>query len=347
MGGARQGRSVRSETGSLNVLCCPDSFKGVLSAADAAAALARGFRAAGVEARELPLADGGEGTAAALAALGGEWRSATVSDPLGRPVEARFLLREDGVAVVEAAEAVGLWRLAPDELDPIGASSRGLGELVLAAVDAGAHGVTVALGGSATVDGGSGMREVLDRLPVPVIAACDVRNPLLGPRGAARAFGPQKGATPEQVEELERRLAAMPELAAVADIPGAGSAGGLGAAFAALGAELVPGIELVLRELNFDGVLAQGVRLVVTGEGAVDASSAEGKVPAGVARACARRQVACVVVGGDVAPGAAQTLYELGATAVLPLSGRPDRTWDDLASFGEALGRLLGRFART
>jgi glycerate kinase len=327
------------------VVCCPDSFKGVLSAADAAAALAGGFRAAGIEAVELPLADGGEGTADALSFRGGEWRTATVTDPLGRPVEARFLLRGDGVAVVEAAEAVGLWRLAPDELDPIRASSRGLGELLLAAVAAGARRIIVALGGTATVDGGLGMREVLDRLPVPVTAACDVRNPLLGRRGAARAFGPQKGATPVQVEELERRLAAIPELAPVAALAGAGSAGGLGAAFAALGAELVAGIDLVLREVDFDGILASGVRLVVTGEGGVDASSAEGKVPAGVATACAGRGIACVVAGGTVAPGAEPALYELGATAVLRLGGRPERTRDDLAACGEALGRLLTRLA--
>jgi glycerate kinase len=327
------------------VVCCPDSFKGVLSAADAAAVLAAGFRSAGIDALELPLADGGEGTAEALSFRDGEWRSATVSDPLGRPVEARFLMRGDGAAVVEAAEAVGLWRLARDELDPIGASSRGLGELLLAAVDAGARRVTVALGGTATVDGGAGMREVLDRLPVPVTAACDVRNPLLGPRGAARAFGPQKGATPDQVEELERRLASMPELASVAELPGAGSAGGLGAAFAALGAELVPGVDLILRELDFDAVLAGGVALAVTGEGRVDPSSAEGKVAAGVARACARRYVPCVVVGGTVAAGAERALYELGATAVLALSGDPERCRADLAAYGEALGRLLGRLA--
>jgi glycerate kinase len=328
----------------LTVLCCPDSFKGVLSAADAAAALARGFHAAGVGALELPLADGGEGTAEALSARGGEWRTASVSDPLGRPIQARFLLRaDDGVAVVEAAEAVGLWRLARHELDPMRASSRGLGELVLAAVGAGARHVIVALGGTATVDGGNGMREVLGRLPVLVTAACDVRNPLLGPRGAARAFGPQKGATPGEVEELERRLASMRELAAVADLAGAGSAGGLGAAFAALGAELVPGIKLVLRELDFERFFEDDVGLVVTGEGAVDASSAEGKVPAGVARACARRGMPCVVVGGTVAPGAERPLYELGATAVLPLSGRRDRARVDLTAFSEALGRLLGR----
>jgi glycerate 2-kinase len=297
-------------------------------------------RRAGLEAVELPLADGGEGTAEALSAVGGEWRTATVSDPLGRPVEARFLLGPGQRAVVESAEAVGLWRLEPSERDPMRATSRGLGELIKAAVAAGARHVTVALGGSATVDGGAGLRELLGRLPVPVTAAVDVRNPLLGPRGAARAFGPQKGASPEQVEALERRLAAMPELVSVAGVPGAGSAGGLGAAFAALGAELVPGVELVLRELDFETRL-EDVTLAVTGEGTVDRSSAEGKVPDGVAAACARAGLACVVFGGRVEVGAAEELYRGGASAVFGLSGEPERARDDLSELGESIGRLV------
>jgi glycerate kinase len=183
-------------TRAARVVCCPDTLKEALSAAEAAAALARGFRAADVDAVEHPLADGGEGTAEAIArSQPGEWRTAAVSDPLGRPVEARYWLAAGGEAVVEAAEAIGLALVAPDERDPFSASSRGLGELLLAAVDAGAHEVTVALGGTATVDGGTGLREAVAELPVPVTAACDVRNPLLGPRGAARVFGPQKGAT--------------------------------------------------------------------------------------------------------------------------------------------------------
>jgi glycerate 2-kinase len=325
----------------LRVLACPDTLKGVLAARDAAAALAAGFARAGVDAEEVPLADGGEGTGDALhAALGGEWRPARVSDPFEREVEARFLLLSDGRAVVESAEAIGLWRLTPDERDPMRATSRGLGELIHAAADAGAHEIIVTLGGSATVDGGSGMREVVEALPVPVTVAADVRNPLLGARGAARIFGPQKGATPEQVEELERRLAAMEELRPVADLPGAGAAGGLGAALAALGARLTPGIELVLDAVRFSERLA-GVAAAITGEGQVDRSSPEGKVPAGVAAACARAGVACVIFGGRVDPGAAAPLYELGASAVLRLSGDPERSRDDLSELGEAVGRLL------
>ena len=329
---------------SPRAVACPDSLKGVLAAREAAAALATGLRRGGVEAEERPLADGGEGTAEVLVeALGGEWRVADVSDPLGRPVQARYgivPIAGDPAAVVESAEAIGLWRLERGELDPVRASSRGLGELILAAVASGAERLIVTLGGSATVDGGAGMREVLDDLPIPVQVACDVRNPLLGERGAARVFGPQKGATPEEVEELERRLASMHELRGLADLAGAGAAGGLGAALAALGAELVPGIELVLDLIDFECSLGNA-DFAVTGEGAVDSSSAEGKTAAGVAAACARAAVPCVVFGGRVEPGAAATLCALGATSVLRLSGNPRQAGSDLAELGEALARLV------
>lgn len=327
----------------MRALCCPDKLKGVLSAAEAARALAAGLERGGLEADELPLADGGEGTAEALyATLGGVWRRAPVSDPLGREVEARYLVLPDGRGVVESAEAIGLWRLEAHERDPMRASSRGLGELILAAAEHAPEGLIVALGGSATVDGGSGMLEIVRELPVQVTVACDVQNPLLGPRGAARLFGPQKGASPEQVEELERRIASMPELAAVADLPGAGAAGGLGAALAALGARLVWGIDLVLEAVRFDERLA-GAALAVTGEGAVDRSSAEGKTPAGVAAACARAGVPCVVFGGRVESGAPAALYAAGATAVFSLSGLLERTRADLVELGEALARLALR----
>ena len=324
----------------MRALACPDSLKGVLTAADAARALAEGLADAGVDAVEAPLADGGEGTAEAMATGEGEWRRATVSDALGRPVEARFWLGRDGAAVVESAEAIGLARLGSNELDPLRASSRGLGELLLAAVDAGATHVTVALGGTATVDGGAGLREVVRSLPVPVTAACDVRSPLLGPRGAARLFGPQKGATPDAVEELERRLASMPELRPFAARPGAGAAGGLGAAFASLGAELRAGIDVVLEAVGFERLL-DGTGMAVTGEGAVDASSAEGKVPAGVCAACKRRGVPCVVFGGRVEPAGAAALREAGAAAVVSLSGEPQRARDDLVALARRLPQLV------
>jgi glycerate kinase len=311
----------------VRVLLCPASLKGVLSAREAAAALARGVRAAGAEAVELPVADGGEGTADALhVALGGEWREAVVSDPLGRPVSARWLLLPDGRAAVDAASAIGLPLLAETERDPLAASSRGLGELVLAALREGAGGLVVGLGGSATVDGGVGMREVVGELPVPTTVLCDVRTEL---GDSPRLFGPQKGASAQDVLVLERRLAAMTELAPYASLPGSGAAGGLGAAFAALGAELVPGAPAVLELVGFDERVA-GCDLAITGEGQVDRTTMEGKAPGVVASRCAAAGVSCVVFGGRVTD-------ELPGVETIPLSGDPARARDDL----EALARRL------
>jgi glycerate 2-kinase len=305
----------------------------VLSAREAAAALAEGFAHAGVEAERLPVADGGEGTAEVLeGALGGEWYPALVSDPLGREVEARFLVLPDGRGVVEAAEAIGLWRLGEHELDPLRASSRGFGELLAAAAERSRE-LLVGLGGSATVDGGAGLRQVVRELPLPTTVACDIANPLLGERGAARAFGPQKGATPEQVEELERRLAAMEELRPYAELPGAGAAGGLGAALAALGARLVPGAELVLGALGFRERV-RGAALVVTGEGIVDRGTAEGKAPGVVARICGEEGVRCAVFGGRVAE-------PLPGVQTHELSGMPEQAARDLAALGERLAAMI------
>jgi glycerate 2-kinase len=299
-------------------------------------ALAAGMRAGGLDAEELPVADGGEGTAEVLAAaLGGEWRRAPASDPLGRTVAASYLVLEDGTAVVEAAEAVGLARLAEDERDPLHTSSRGLGELLLSiAKDAGGP-ILVGLGDSATVDGGAGLREVVgDGLAGHELwALCDVRNPLLGERGAARAFGPQKGASPEQVEELEARLAGMAELRPYAALAGAGAAGGLGAAIASLGGELVSGSELLLERIGFRG-LAAGADLVVTGEGTVDRSSAEGKAVGEVVRICGEESVRCAVFGGRVEEA-------LPGVETHELSGDPDRTADDLVELGKRLAGAL------
>jgi glycerate kinase len=324
---------------SVRALACPASLKGVLSASAAADALGDGFERVGVAAERVPVADGGEGTLDVLyGALGGEWRSARVSDPLGRPVDARWLALPDGAAVVESAEALGLGLLRPDELDPLRASSRGLGELVLAALAERPRELVIGLGGSATVDGGAGLREVLVSLPVPTRVACDVRAPLLGDRGAARAFGPQKGASPADVEVLEARLAVIDDLRPVADVPGAGAAGGLGAALAALGARLEPGAELVLRAIGFDRRL-EGAALAVTGEGRVDATTLEGKAPAAVVAACRRAGVRCAVFGGRVDLPSNTVLLGQGVE-VHALSGDPGRAREDLVELGERLGRL-------
>jgi glycerate kinase len=302
-------------------------LKGVLSARAAAAALARGAREARANAVERPVADGGEGTAEVLeAALGGEWRHARVSDPLGRPVESSWLLLPDGRAVVEAAAAIGLPLLAGAERDPLQASSRGFGELVLAALGCSPVSLVLALGGVATVDGGAGLREIVDTLPVPAVALCDVRTTL---GDAARLFGPQKGASEDDVAILASRLEAIEELRPYAGLPGSGAAGGLGAALAALGAELVPGAAAVLDLLGFDRLLP-GCDLVVTGEGQIDETTAEGKVPGEVAARCAAAGVRCVIFGGRV-------LTSVEGAETVALSGDPARAESDLAELGRRL----------
>ena len=320
----------------MRALASPASCKGVLSAVEAAMALAAGMRNDGLEAEELPVADGGEGTAEVFAAsLGGEWRSVAAADPLGRAVEARYLVLEDGSGVVEAAEAVGLRLLADDERDPMSASSHGLGSLLLRVAEETPGPILLGLGDTATVDGGAGMLEVVgNRLERrELYALCDVRSPLLGERGAARSFGPQKGASPEQVDELERRLAAMEELRPFADLPGAGAAGGLGAALASVGGRLVPGAMLILERIGFRAQAA-GADLVVTGEGAIDRSSTEGKAVGEVLRACRELGVRCELFGGRVDEAPA-------GTSPHALSGDPDRAADDLVELGGRLARAL------
>ncbi|MEI4272709.1 glycerate kinase [Klenkia sp. LSe6-5] len=332
-----------TEDRTLRVVLSPDSLKGVLDAAAAAAALAQGVLAERPDADVVraPLSDGGEGLVDVLSARrGGRRRRVGVADPLGRPVEAEYLVLDDGQAVAESASAIGLPLLTAEELDPFRASSRGLGELVAAiGRDPEVDRLLLGVGGVATVDGGAGLRAVLDRLPLPVEVVTDVRNPLLGPRGAAAVFGPQKGARPADIPVLEQRLADLGFPPEVADAPGAGAAGGLGAALLALGARLRPGIELVLELTGWTAAVATA-DLVVTGEGSVDASSADGKVAAGVCVAAAAAGVPVVVFGGQVATGAAAALRALGATAVLPLSGDRARAAEDLVDLGRHLARV-------
>jgi glycerate 2-kinase len=304
-------------------LASPASLKGVLSGREAAAALAEGLRA-WADVDELPVADGGEGTLDALhAAIGGEWRQTEVHDAFGRPRLARWLWR-DGDAFVEAAEAIPL---DPSRLDPLQASSRGLGELIAAVGRP--RTLLVGLGGTANVDGGAGLREVLHELPAPTRVACDVAVPLVD---AARTFAAQKGATPGQARELGRRLLAMPELKAVQDLDGAGAAGGLGAALAAMGAQLVAGAELVLDTIHFE---PKGYDVVVTGEGIVDATTMRGKAPGEVLRRCAAAGVRCILFGGRVVekpPGA----------VVTALSGDKSRARTDLVDLGRAIADTAG-----
>jgi glycerate kinase len=309
----------------VRALASPASLKGVLSAGEAAAALAEGLRSAGAEAVELPVADGGEGTLEVLhGALGGEWRDAVVSDPLGRKVTARWLLLPGGVAAVESAQAIGLTLVAEEERDVMQTSSRGLGELILAALAADPRELIVFLGGTATVDGGLGLFEVVGELRIPVRAACDVRSKLFD---AVWVFAEQKGATPEQLPELERRLLDNAALEPFRDVPGAGAAGGLGAALAALRAELIEGAPLILELIGFPGRL-RDADLALTGEGSVDRSTWLGKAPAAVLGACQEARVRCVLFGGRV-------LEQPPGVEVYELSGDPARAREDLVELAE------------
>jgi glycerate kinase len=326
----------------MKVVIALDSFKGCMTSLEA------GEIVAGVLAEALPdaelriaaAADGGEGTTdAVLRAAGGERRSVTVTGPLGDPVTASFGLVADGrTAVLEMASASGLDLVPPDRLDPLIATSFGTGELIRAALDAGARELVVGVGGSATVDGGMGMAQALgwallradgsDCGPggralatidsifgvgvVPelvfsrVRGACDVTNPLLGERGAARVFGPQKGATPKVVEELERGLAHLAEvwrregLLGSVDQPGDGAAGGLGAGLRAFcRAELCPGAELVAELTGLDQAI-RDADVLITGEGRTDAQTIDGKLPAALAAMAREAGAKTILVSGAI-----------------------------------------------
>jgi glycerate kinase len=320
------------------VLVAPDSFKGTLAAADVAHAIADGAREAGSEAVELPIGDGGEGTMDALVAtLGGELRTASVSDPLGRPVEARFALLPDGRAVVETAEASGLALVAENERDPWAASTRGTGELIVAALEAGASEVLVTVGGSATMDGGAGALEALDEAGVqPLLEVlCDVRTPF---EQAPSVFGPQKGADVRMVKRLERRL---DKLAAAAPrdprgVPMTGAAGALsGGLYAYRRAKLVPGAAYVLDTLGFDAQM-RAARAVITGEGRLDEQTLAGKAVGEVATRCRQAGVWCHAAVGQNA------LDEFAIRLLDFASVHEAGTLDELRRLGYSLIRESG-----
>ncbi len=348
----------------MKIVIAPDSFKDSLGAAEAAAAMALGFKDAWPEAElvQCPMADGGEGTVEAiLAALQGEARSTLVSGPLGQQVKARWgWLAQSRTAIIEMAEASGL-QLVPVELrDARFSSTRGTGELILAALDAGAQKVILTIGGSATNDGGAGMLQALGvklldagghpigpgGLPLSVLTildikgldprlaevqvevAADVDNPLCGPHGASFTFGKQKGATPEQILQLDAALAHFADLTAVVlgtdrrDEPGTGAAGGIGfAAKAFLNATFRPGVEVVA-ELTGLAEKMHGADLVVTGEGRFDAQTLRGKTPLGVARVAKQFGLPVVVLAGTLGEGYAQ-LYDAGIDAAFSLAAGP------------------------
>ncbi len=362
----------------MRVLIAPDSYKGTLTSVEVARALAAGWwRARPSDVVLLvPLADGGEGTLAAIHAAGG-WTvmTAAARDPLWRPMRAPWLQSADGSrAVVEMAAASGLSRVAPEERDAQRASSLGTGDLLRAALDAGVRDVVLGIGGSATTDGGAGMLGALGALiddglglvdlagldprlaSLRLSVACDVTNPLLGPSGAAAVYGPQKGATLDDVAVLDRRLHRWADALEAAtgrserDAPGAGAAGGMGFALLCLSnllgsLELRPGVDLVMEAAGFASALA-GADLVVTGEGRIDAQTAFGKTALGVARRAQAAGVRCIAVGGGVTAEGVAALAAVGAQAVpasdpqLPLAEAIAAGAAPLIACGERLARL-------
>jgi glycerate kinase len=317
----------------LPALVAPDSFKGTFSAREVAAAIASGLRAAGRDAVEFPVADGGEGTMDVLVgALGGELHTVTASDPLGRPVEASFAVLPDGTAVVETAQASGLGLVDERERDPWAASTRGTGELIAAAAEAGAERVLVTVGGSATTDGGAGAVEALEEAGVQVEleVLVDVRTPF---EQAARVFGPQKGADPALVDRLERRLH---DVAArlrrdPRGEPMTGAAGGLsGGLWAQHDARLVPGAAYVLDAIGFDAEM-RAAAFVVAGEGRLDEQTLRGKIVGEVAIRCRQGGVAChAVVGSNTLDPFQERLLDLASVTEAT-------TLDELERAGRAL----------
>ncbi|GHC15334.1 glycerate kinase [Aidingimonas halophila] len=348
----------------MNILIAPDSYKDALSARDAAQAIAQGVQLGlpSAHCHLCPMGDGGEGTLdALLAATGAERRQITVHDALGREREATWgWLAEYQTAFIELAEACGLQHLTPDERTALHSTTYGVGELIIAALDAGANHLLLTLGGSATNDAGAGMLaalgaslrdgrgktlppggaalaqlETLDlsgldtRLAdVTIEAAVDVDNPLLGQHGASAVFGPQKGATTADVERLDLALAHFADLTAdqlrhdERERPGAGAAGGMGfAASAFLNASLRPGIDLVMEQVGFDALLDRA-DLVITGEGQLDGQSLAGKTPIGIARRAMSHHVPTVVLAGRLGTGW-QAAHAQGVTAAFALADGP------------------------
>ena len=350
----------------MKVAIAIDSFKGSLSSIAAGTAAAEGVRRVFPDADCVvrPLADGGEGTVDALVAgLGGELKRVTVTGPAGKPVTAKYGLLPDGVAVMEMAEAAGITLVSDAERNPLHTTTFGVGEMILDAVKNGAKKFVIGIGGSATNDGGAGMLQALGfrlldasgndiprggaglaqlaKIEPPDLStflpfnlstfriACDVTNPLCGPNGASAVFGPQKGATPEMVKELDAALTNFasifesnnPNNRTIEQFPGAGAAGGLGFAFKAfLNAELVPGVDLILNETRL-GDFIRDADIVITGEGRLDGQTVMGKAPIGVARLAKRYGKRVLAFSGILGDGVEQ-VNAAGIDAYFPILRR-------------------------
>jgi glycerate kinase len=360
------------------VVLAPDAFRGSMTAVEVVDHLAAGITAVRGDVRVLrcPVADGGEGTLDAALGAGFSRIPVRATGPSGRPVDTAIAVRE-GIAVVEMADACGLVRLGDRPLNPLGASSRGAGELVRAALDAGCHKVILAVGGSASTDGGAGMLEALgarlldaDGIAVSpggagltqlskvdlssldrrlastkIVLASDVDNPLLGPDGAARVYGPQKGATDADVTLLEKALSRWADLVdpASAELPGAGAAGGVGfAAMAVLGARMRPGIDVVLDLVGLRD-LVEGAALVVTGEGKLDVQTLRGKAVAGVAGVARAFRVPAVAVCGTrtLEPDGVAALSLRRVYALSDLEPDRQRCLAEAGALAERVGRRI------
>ena len=372
----------------MKVLVAPDSFKGSLSADAVAQAIAEGLRLVWPDAviEQVPMADGGEGTVDALvAATAGRKRSITATGPLGETVEATFGLLGDGrTAVLEMASASGLPLVPPRQRDPLRTTTYGTGQVIAAALDCRVGRLIVGIGGSATVDGGTGCAQALgmkfldaqgrplpdglaggdlsriDKIDpsqldrrldqVEVLVACDVDNPLCGPSGAAAVYGPQKGATPAMVAQLDQGLAHLADLIqrdlglSIGVVPGAGAAGGLGAGLIAFcKGRLQPGIEIVMRQVGFEQRL-ENCDLLITGEGQLDSQSVRGKTISGVGRLARRFGVPAVALIGSVGQGADQALEVVDA--YLSIIDRPMNLDHAMARTAELLKTTAANLAR-
>lgn len=375
----------------MRIVIAPDSFKESLSAEQVALAISAGLKSVlnDLETELVPVADGGEGTTEALvAATSGQIFTEQVTDPLGRAIEASWGLlgtSPDGVttAVVETAAASGLERLEKTERDSLNASSRGTGELILKALDQGARRLILGLGGSATNDGGSGLLSALgvrfynsrnqeiadggaalielDRVctdqmdprlsDTEFLIACDVDNPLLGERGASAIFGPQKGASPEQVKQLDEALSVFAKISEAKsgrqdrELKGAGAAGGLGFGLVQyLNARLAPGIDLVLEAVQFNERLVDA-DLVITGEGQMDGQSLGGKTPIGVARWAQKRGVPVIAFCGSIGPGS-ERVHQFGIEALFSVVPGVISLESALSNAAENIERTAAEFAR-
>jgi len=372
----------------MKIVIAPQGFKGSLTALQIARAIEKGVKAVMPDAETVlvPAADGGDGTLQALVdSSRGTIETATVSDPLGRPIEATWGAMGDGeTAVIEMAGASGLALLSLDELDPLNTTTYGTGELITAALDAGYRRFIVGIGGSATNDCGAGLAQALgislrdadnneldrggaalaeidhvdmskfdERLRgVEVTVACDVNNPLCGDDGASAVFGPQKGATKENIKQLDAALSRFADVVehdlgvSVRTRPGAGAAGGLGAGLMAfLDARLAAGVDIVLDAVGLNATL-EGADLVITGEGQIDHSTIFNKTPVGVAERAKKRGIPVIAIAGGLGSGYRET-HEKGLDAAFTLVSGPMSLEDAMANTANLLAGVTEEILRT